>query len=300
MYDAENHYTDDGLAWKAGEDEKNPKKMLFNSPQKILEDCKYVTTGNAAGAAISNAGELYTWGLNIFGECGTTVSEDDYLRQPQKVLDNVKMVWPEQIIFNSSEEDIPDMAVSETAYIFNTFALLNDGTIMAAGKGLGDKEKTIAITGDLEFETTHTYSEVFVPITLKEYSEPGTRKELEKLEWGMSVKDAEYILNKNGIPYSWIPFDDKYSIEIDSSQYFLAFNENKELTEIYLQKGGSRNQTFTFGMSIEELEEKAGCELKVNDNNIYICQEPIEGTYYGFVIHNDKVSGVYESETYLE
>lgn len=299
-YEDYKHYADDELSWKVQEDDKNPKKMLFHSPKKILEDCKYVTTGNTTGAAISTANELYTWGLNIFGECGTTVSKDDYLRQPQKVLDNVKMVWPEQITFNSEEDEIPDRAQSETTYIFNTFALLNDGTIMAVGRGLGDKEKTIAITGDLEFETTHTYSDIFVPVALAEYSEPETRRGLEKLKWRMSVKDVEYILNKNGIPYSWIPFDDKYSIEIDSSQYFLAFNQNKKLTEIYLQVGGSRNETFTFGMSIEEIEEKAGCDLIAKDNNVYKCQEPIDGVYYGFVIYNDKLHGVYESETFLE
>lgn len=76
-YEDYKHYADDELSWKVQEDDKNPKKMLFHSPKKILEDCKYVTTGNTTGAAISTANELYTWGLNIFGECGTTVSKDD-------------------------------------------------------------------------------------------------------------------------------------------------------------------------------------------------------------------------------
>lgn len=295
----------DRLAWNSTDDENNSQKMLFNTPHKILEDCKYVTTGNAAGAAISNAGELYTWGLNIFGECGTQVTGDDYLRQPQKVLEDVKMVWLEQIIFDSMEDEIPDILGDETTYVFNTFALLDDGTFMAAGRGLGDEEKTIAITGDLEFETTHRYSEAFVPITLDEYSEQGTRKVLEKLEWGMSVDEIEHILNRNGVLYSWLPFHDKYSIEVESSQYFLVLGQDKKLTEIYLQKGGSRNQLFTLGMSRDAIEEKAGCDLTVlntdaNGYDIYMCAEPISAVYYGFVIQNDVLKGVYESETCLE
>ena len=81
------------------------------------------------------------------------------------------MVWPETIVFNSVGTEIPLFADNETTYPFNTFVLLEDGTIMAAGKGLGNQEKTIAITGDLEHETTHSYSDAFIPISLEEYSD---------------------------------------------------------------------------------------------------------------------------------
>ena len=59
------------LSWKTQEDEENPTKMLANHPRKILEDCVYATTGDMTGAAISRDGSLYTWGLNILGECGS-------------------------------------------------------------------------------------------------------------------------------------------------------------------------------------------------------------------------------------
>ena len=55
------------------------------------------------------------------------------------------MVWPEKIFFTSLEEEIPQAADYRTTYSFNTFALLDDGTVVAVGKDIGDKEKEIAI-----------------------------------------------------------------------------------------------------------------------------------------------------------
>lgn len=63
---------------------------------QILEDCVYATTGDMTGAAIGRDGSLYTWGLNIFGECGAEVTSDDFLRTPKKALENVRMVWPKR------------------------------------------------------------------------------------------------------------------------------------------------------------------------------------------------------------
>lgn len=80
------------------------------------------------------------------------------------------MVWPEKIFFNSLEEEIPQAADYRTTYSFNTFALLDDGTVVAAGKDIGDKEKEIAVTGDLVQTTSHVYSDTFLPVTLEEFS----------------------------------------------------------------------------------------------------------------------------------
>lgn len=123
---------------KTTEDESNPSKMLYTSPHKILDNCVYVTTGDWTGAAISEDGGLYTWGLNIFGECGTPVTGDDYIRTPCRVLEDVRMVWPEQIELNSPLEDIPERMTYETQYDFNTFVQLKDGNTLAAGHRLGE------------------------------------------------------------------------------------------------------------------------------------------------------------------
>ena len=76
----------------------------------------------------------------------------------------------EKIFFNSLEEEIPQVADYQTTYSFNTFALLNDGTVVATGKDIGDKEKEIAVTGDLVQTTSHVYSDTFLPVTLEEFS----------------------------------------------------------------------------------------------------------------------------------
>lgn len=81
--------------WKLEEDVSNPVKMFAAEPMKIMERCKYITTGAFTGAAISESGELYTWGFNVFGQCGTAVTEDDFVRTPVKVMEGVKMVWPD-------------------------------------------------------------------------------------------------------------------------------------------------------------------------------------------------------------
>lgn len=157
--------------WAPHEDEQNEAKMLYNAPKKILEDCIYVATGDWTGAAINENGDLYTWGLNVFGECGTPVTEDDYVRKPQKVLENVRMVWPDEIKINSVETEIPEMMDYSTTYPMNMFVQLENGDILAAGQGIGDKQRTIGLTGDLAEESTHTYSDAFIPVKILDVAE---------------------------------------------------------------------------------------------------------------------------------
>ncbi len=154
--------------WEIEEDEKNPLKMMYTSPVKMLDDCIYVTTGDYVGAAITRTGELYTWGSNIYGQCGVTVSEeDDFVRKPQKVLENVKMVWLQNILFNSPE-GIREY-YREVDHTYNTFVELTDGTIMSCGVNFGEKTKTTEVTGNLHETHSHIYSDVFLPVELVEY-----------------------------------------------------------------------------------------------------------------------------------
>lgn len=164
------------LYWKITEDEKNPVKMLSIHPNRILENCIYVATGDTTGAAIGENGELYTWGLNIFGECGTEVTGDDFVRTLEKVLENVNMVWVEKIAFGDTAQEIPERADYSACYDFNMFVQLKDGQVLAAGKGIGEKEKGIELTGDLEYTTSYVYSDQFVPVETESYSEPEVRE----------------------------------------------------------------------------------------------------------------------------
>ena len=143
-------------------------RMRAVSPQKLLDNCIYVTTGGENGAAISVNGELYTWGWNIMGQCGTPVSDDAFVREPVKVLDNVQMVWTGRMCFNSPEQEIPEIWHYNTLYRFTVFARLKDGTFMAAGEGAGDKEiRNLIGGGDLSSEVIYRYSDTFVPIQIE-------------------------------------------------------------------------------------------------------------------------------------
>ena len=286
------------LKWQSVEDELNPTKMLYNHPTKILENCIYATTGDWSGAAIGQNGELYTWGFNIFGECGTEVTGDDYLRTPTKVLDNVRMVWPEKIALGSIEEELPEFGRYDTTYHFNIFVQMQDGTMMAAGENLGDKEKTIDLTGDLPYSSTHTYSDTFVPIVLEEFSEVETRKKLQQLTWGMSMEEAEQILAQGGIQYHRTAPENGDHIVVEDIRYFLDFDEDGHLNRIRLHEGGSRDLQFEMGMTLEEVRSKINDDFIVqeyDDGAVYWTGEPIDGSYLGFSFYDDGLDFVFES-----
>lgn len=281
----------------AVEDDSNPAKMLYVQPRKILEDCIYVTTGDTTGAAISADGGLYTWGRNIFGECGTPVTNDDFVRTPKRVLENVRMVWVDKIAFGSLEEEIPETGRYKTSYDFNLFAQLADGTMLGAGKGLGDQEKTIAVTGDLVQTSFNVYSDTFVPIAVEEYSEPAVRQLLSEIRWGESVVEVKEFLNQNGFQYFEGKTDDGgYSIGVEHDSYICRFEEGR-LRYMLLQEGGSRNRRFEMGMTMEEVRAYFDSEFTYEQddwNGIYWANEALDGNCYGFVFFDNALCMVYE------
>lgn len=152
--------------WAPYEDDTNPAKILYNHPTKILDNCIYATTGNCHGAAITQDGDLYTWGLNIYGDCGVPVTDDDFVRIPTKVLEDVNMVWVETI----DSRGISNTYTIKPDYVNfnnnNLFAITNDGTIMMTGKDVGTAEKEVEVSGDLDIKSTSRYVDVFTPVIL--------------------------------------------------------------------------------------------------------------------------------------
>lgn len=145
----------------------NVEIMYSTEPVLMVQNAKYATTGNWTAAAITDENELYTWGWNTWGNCGID-REEDYVREAHKVLDDVEMVWPETMLLDSPEEMI-DGSMDIFAYDYeNTFVRLLDGTYMACGKNIGNKQKTIHMSGDQLQEETATYSWKFVPIDIVE------------------------------------------------------------------------------------------------------------------------------------
>ncbi len=296
------HENADILYWKTEEDEENPLKMLYRNPRKILENCIYAVTGNTTGAAIGQNGELYTWGLNIFGECACPVTGLDYIREPQQVLENVKMVWVEQLMLNSPEKRIPDPMSYDTVYDFNIFVQQRDGIMLAAGEGIGTKEKQCMISGDLQYATEHVYSDSFIPIAVREYSEENIRSRMTELLWGMNETDVKNILRREGIPYAQYDYGGKAKNElaVNGDRYTLYFDTNGKLNQIYYREGGSRNLQYEIGMTREEIESRITCSYDMEtstDNPLeirYNCNEMMEGSYYCFLFYVDRLVGIIE------
>ena len=292
--------------WKLEEDVYNPLKMFADKPMKIMEQCKYVTTGTFTGAAISESGELYTWGFNVFGQCGTPVTEDDFVRTPTKVMDHVKMVWQGRIVFNEPMSRPPEFGRLEMDYQYNTFVLTEDNSLLAAGLNTGDKKKVTEVNGDIEEIQINRYSDAFVPVQAAEYSVDNNMTVLGRLEFGMSIEEVEDILSNAGM-YTFrvdaSTYDEGYgaALSAEYNQYHCYFDDQNKLVRLSLQEGGSRDGRFTLGMSFSDLEkrvEEAGGSLAKEESDtpyeIWVYQDKGQQIQYAFSVYEGSVSVVDE------
>lgn len=284
--------------WKLEEDASNPVKMFAAEPKKIMEQCKYVTTGTFTGAAISESGELYTWGLNVFGQCGVPVTEDDFVRTPTKVMDNVKMAWTERIVFSDPISRSSEFVRWETDYIYNTFILTEDNDLLAVGLDIGDKEKVTQVNGDLVETQTNRYSDVFVPMQVVEYSVDNNMAILRKLEFGMAIEEVREILSSAGMRTFEV---DERTLVAQNSQYYCYFDSQNGLDRIMIQEGGSRDGRFMLGMSFSDLEEavgEAGGSLTKVESDIpydgWLYQDKEQQIQYEFALNEGSVSSLDE------
>ena len=285
--------------WKLEEDASNPLKMFAAEPKKIMEQCKYVTTGTFTGAAISESGELYTWGFNVFGQCGTPVTGDDFVRTPIKVMDNVKMVWPDRIVFSDPISQSSEFGRWETDYIYNTFVLTEDNRLLAVGLDIGDKEKVTQVNGDLEETQTNRYNDDFVPIQVVEYSANNNLTILSKLEFGMSIEEVEEILSSANLHTFRI--DESAGLSAQNNQYHCYFDDQNKLVRIRIQEGGSRDRRFMLGMSFSDLEkaveEAGGSLMKVESDNLYeswFYRDQEQQIRYEFDVYDGSISALDE------
>lgn len=285
--------------WKLEEDVSNPVKMFAAVPMKIMERCKYITTGTFTGAAISESGELYTWGFNVFGQCGTTVTEDDFVRTPVKVMDGVKMVWPDRIAFGDSISRYSEFGRWETDYKDNTFVLKEDNSLLAVGLNLGDKEKITQVNGDLVETRTNRYSDDFLPIQAVEYSVDNNMTMLRKLEFGMSIEEVEEIINSAGM--HTFRFDGSAGLSAQNGQYHCYFDGQNKLVRISIREGRSRDGRFMLGMSFADLEKvvkEAGGSLTKVESDIpydgWIYQDQEQQIQYEIALNEGRITSVDE------
>ena len=292
----------DGDYWKLEEDDRNPAKMFASEPKKILEHCKYITTGAYTGAAISEAGELYTWGFNIFGQCGMPVTEDDFVRTPVKIMDSVKMVWFERIVFNDPASRPSEFARWTANYNYNTFVLKEDNTLLAVGLDMGDKEKVTELNGDLVETRTYRYGDSFVPVRAVEYSADYNLKVLSELVFGMTVREVGDVLGNAGLHTLYTYGNGIYCLSANYNQYHCYFDSEQKLYQILLQEGGSRDGRFMLGMSLSDLEEaveEAGGSLAKDESDtasdIWIYQDQEQQIQYEFSVYEERVYVLYET-----
>lgn len=303
-------YADGGLQylddyWKVEKDPSNP----VIEPIKIMEHCRYITTGAFTGAAISESGELYTWGFNVFGQCGTPVTDSDFVRTPVKVMDGVKMVWVDRIVFNDSPSQSQGYTTWETNYNYNTFVLTEDDTLLAAGVDLGDKEKVTQVNGDLVESQTHRYSDSFVPVRAVGYSIDSMLKTLSKLDFGMSIEEVEEILSGADLRAFRVVGESvssegyKTCVSALYNQYHCYFDSDDMLARITIQEGGSRDGCFKLGMSFADLEEvvrEAGgsfiaAETEALSSACWVYQDESKQIQYKFYIYEGHLSVVHET-----
>ncbi len=146
----------DGSVWWWGEirttSAKHPDDTIgcsYSEPTKMLDDAIYVTCGSFCMAAIKEDGTLWTWGNNTFGSCGYDSKNQDFIEEPVKVLDDVKMVWMDEVRFENSEPYTEED--DEYDYTYDTFAEKKDGSLYACGKyvdGEGSKIWDFKLYGD--------------------------------------------------------------------------------------------------------------------------------------------------------
>lgn len=294
--------------WTVEENSVNPVKMMFLEPHKVLENCVYVDISAWNGAAITETGDLYMWGLNIFGQCGVAKSENvhDFVWAPQKVLENVSMVWLEAIRQNDDgiDTELENLNWAVHSYTFDNFALLQDGTLLAAGENLGKDSVTTVVDGDLNQAGSHRASFEFVPVRAAVYSTEYNREILAEFTWGMSREDVRSLCTDAGLQFYVGGEDD--GINIEDSRYRCYFDETGGLSALTIQTGSSRDERFTVDKTtLEEVQQivtDAGGTLTLltpaGDNPWEIWQyaDTAQGTLYWFTVYQGKVTVITEKQ----
>lgn len=294
--------------WTVEENPDNPVKMMYLEPHKVLENCVYVDISAWNGAAITENGDLYMWGLNIFGQCGVAKSENvhDFVWAPEKVLENVSMVWLEAIRQNDDgiDTELENFSWAVHSYTFDNFALLQDGTLLATGENLGKDSVTTVVDGDLNQAGSHRASFGFVPVRAVVYSTEYNREILAEFTWGMSREDVRSLCTDAGLQFYVGGEDD--GINIEDSRYCCYFDETGGLSALTIQTDSSRDERFTVDKTtLEEVQQivtDAGGTLTLltpaGDNPWEIWQyaDTAQGTLYWFTVFQGKVTVITEKQ----
>lgn len=127
---------EDGSVWNLG---SGMYGGVASEPIKKLDDAVFLTGGGNHHAALLSDGSVWTWGYNFVGNCGVNIWEKIYLGYPEKVAEDVVMVWTGTTECDIKYADIPYAEQDHKRELPTTIILKNDGTYWACGGGLGEE-----------------------------------------------------------------------------------------------------------------------------------------------------------------
>lgn len=115
----------------------------------MLENATYTVCSAHSASAIDENNQLWTWGCNVWGQCGIDTSETgDYLKEAKMVCENVEMVWSEILSTRQNSFDLEFIRENENWNLMNqmdiaytTFIRKTNGTYYACGIDIGANSK---------------------------------------------------------------------------------------------------------------------------------------------------------------
>lgn len=136
---------EDGSVWIWGTIGWNPSISYFEyEPVEVLQNAVLVTGGLFNHAALLEDGSVWTWGYNYAGNCG--VEGGGIVSRPQKVAEDVVMVWTGSIKYNVDCYDITEFeGIYEYDMDDNTIIQKRDGSYWICGANVGNEEKILPV-----------------------------------------------------------------------------------------------------------------------------------------------------------
>lgn len=283
--------------------------LSYPTLTKILDNCIYVSSGSNTAGAITKKGELYTWGDNLFGECGQGTGIP-IMAKPQKAASNVKMVWFEKLELNTPwKEAVPiDTRIDSSLDYNNTFIEKTNGEILVCGKDVSE-EYHIPLQGDeVSGRSEPTFfSTDFSPCEIKSMKIEEGNAFFKQLSFGMTEAQVQQQLAEHDILYTV----DTYG-ETDSPEHVdyhikgyveitLRFNQYKQYAALIVGQGPAVDDDIRVNATTEALFSLYGPPLfrwSQSDSEFFSYKRD---TYYRtFLTVNERIMYIIDSVTPYE